>query len=123
LRYSVSGQGSQVINLGFDPDHGQLDVILNGNFVARNQGWTKDDDGTIKITGSYQNVTLWYIAHPEPSENTSYLNEHYILVGSTGFLTVTVILAAIFKHRKKEAEKQLNTTYITSNSQQVKGDQ
>ena len=83
----------------------------------------KDDNGTIKITGPYQNVTLWYIEHPEPSENNSFLNEHYVLVGSTGFLAVSLIFAAIFKNRKKEADNQTNKTYVTSNPQHVEGGQ
>ncbi len=102
LPYTVSGQGTQVINLGFDPDNSQLDVILDGNFAARNQGWIKADDGTLTIIGSYSNVTLWYIEHPEPSEDDSFLSEHYVVIGSTGFLAVIVVLAVAVNYRKRE---------------------
>ena len=106
LRFTISGQGTQVINLGFDPNNGQLDVILDGEFAARNQGWTKTDDGTITITGSYSNVTLWYIEHPKQPEDVSFLDEHYLVIGSTGFLAVIVLLTVAVKHRKKAAGGQ-----------------
>ena len=106
LRYSISGQGTQVINLGFDPNNGQLDVILDDEFAARNQGWTKTDDGTITITGSYSNVTLWYIEYPEQPKDISFLDEHYLVIGSTGFLAVIVLLAVAVKHRKEAAGGQ-----------------
>ena len=103
LRYSISGQGTQVINLGFDPNKGQLDVILDNEFAARNQGWTKTDDGTITITRTYSRVTLWYIQHPEHPEDVSFLDEHYMVIGSTGFLAVILLLTLAVKHRKKVA--------------------
>jgi hypothetical protein len=106
LRYSISGQGTQIINLGFDPKNGQLDVILDGEFAARNQGWTKTDDGTITITGSYSSVTLWYIEYPEQPKDASFLDEHYLVIGSTGFLAVIVLLAVAVRHRKKVAGGQ-----------------
>ena len=106
LHYTVSGQGTQVINLWFDPDNSQLDVILDGNFAARNHGWTKSDDGPITITGSYSNVTLWYIEYPEQPEDSAFLNEHYLVIGSTGFLAAIVLLTAVVRHRKKVAEDQ-----------------
>jgi hypothetical protein len=123
LPYTVSGHGSQVINLGFDPDNGQLDVILDGNFAARNQGWSKTDDGTLTITGSYSNVTLWYIAHPEPSEDDSFLSEHYVVIGSAGFLAVTVVLATAINYRKKEGGSPLNKTNVNSNPEEAAGGQ
>lgn len=106
LRYSISGQGTQIINLGFEPNNGQLDVILDDEFAARNQGWTKTDDGTLTITGSYSSVTIWYIEYPEQPEDANFLDEHYLVIGSTGFLAVIVLLAAAFKHRKKVAGGQ-----------------
>lgn len=106
LRYSISGQGTQVINLGFDPNNGQLDVLLDNEFTARNQGWTKTDDGTITITGSYSNVTLWYIEYPKQLEDVSFLDEHYLVIGSTGLLAFIVLLAVVVKHRKKAAGGQ-----------------
>ncbi|MBN1784363.1 MAG: hypothetical protein JW815_01305 [Candidatus Bathyarchaeota archaeon] len=101
LRYSISGQGTQVINLGFDPNKGQLDIILDDQFAARNQGWTKTDDGTIIITGTYSRVTLWYIEYPEKPQDSSFLDEHYLVIGSAGFLAIIVLLSVALKHRKK----------------------
>ena len=115
LRYSSSGHGTHVINLGLDPDNSHLDVILDGEFVARNQGWTKSENGTITITGAYSNVTLWYIKHPEPAQEDSFLSEHYLLVGSTIFLAIIVILAAAIKYRKREVSSSLNKTETTIN--------
>jgi hypothetical protein len=121
LRYSILGQGTQVINLGFDPDNGQLDVLLDGNFAARNQGWTKDDEGTITVTGSYSNVTLWYIRHPEHSEDDSFLSDHYVVIGSTGFLAVIVVLAVIIRQRNREVSSPLNNTKVTPAHEEVAG--
>ena len=123
FRYSISGQGTQVINLGFDPDNSQLDVILDGEFAARNQGWTKSDDGTLTITGSNSNVTLWYIGHPEPSEDDSFLSEHYLLIVSIAFLAVIVVLAVVIKYRKRKVSLPLNKTEATSIPEKALGGQ
>jgi len=121
LRYFISGQGTQVINLGLDPDNGQLDVILDGNFAPRNQDWTKAEDGTLTITGSHSNVTLWYIRNPEPSESDSLLTEHNILLGSTGFFAFIVFLAVIIKKHKSEVRTSFNRINLTSNPEETFG--
>lgn len=123
LAYTVSGHGTQVINLGLDPDNSQLDVILDGNFAARNQGWTKSDDGTLTIAGSYSNVTLWYIGHPEPSEEDSFLSEHYLMIVSIAFFAVIVVLAVVIKQRKREVSAPLNKTNVRSNPEKALGGQ
>jgi len=102
LRYSISGHGTQAINLGLPLDNGQLDVILDDNYAPKNQDWTKAEDGTVTITGSHSNVTLWYFKNPEPSETDTVVTEHNILLGSAGFLAVIVCLAFIINQRKRE---------------------
>jgi hypothetical protein len=103
LPYSLSGEGTQVFNLGLEPDNSQLDVILDGEYAGRNHGWTRSDDGTLTITGATSNVTLWYIRYPEKAEGSQdFLSEHYVLIGSAIFFAFIVIVAVSFKYRNRE---------------------
>ena len=103
IRYTISGQGTQTINLGVNTNNGQLDVILDGEFIGRNQGWTKSKDGTLTITGAKENVRLWYIGYPDYlEESNDFLNQHSLLIGSISFFSIIIILAAFIGYRKKE---------------------
>ena len=102
LRYTVSGEGTQIINIGFDPNNGQLDVIIDGEFIGRNQGWTRSIDGTLTITNAADSVTIWYIGYPEPDENKALLDQHSVLIGSTFFISSIILLSVFISKRKSE---------------------
>ncbi len=101
--YTVLGHGTQVFNLGLNPDKGQLDAILNGEFVGRTHGWTRSPDGTITITGATANVTLWYYGYPDSYKDSSnFFDEHSVVISSTFSVVIVVFLAAVITKRKKE---------------------
>ena len=101
LTYTVNGHGTQVINLGLDPVLGQLDVILDGEFIGRNQGWTRSIDGTLNITGASATATLWYIGYPDSSGTLNFFDEHYVLFGSTFSVSIIVVLAFLIQKKKR----------------------
>ena len=103
--YTVLGQGTQIFNLGLDPKRGQLDVILNGEFIGRNQGWIRAPDGTITITRAATNVTLWYNGYPDSyKDNVNLFDGHYVVICSTGFVAIIVVLAAVIGRKRKRGE-------------------
>lgn len=102
LRYTVSGEGSQTINLGFDPNNGQLDVIIDGEFIGRNQGWTRSIDGTLTIRNAVESVTVWYIGYPETVGNVTFFDQHYVLIGSVFFVSFIVLLSFFINKRKNK---------------------
>jgi hypothetical protein len=103
--YTVEGQGTQSVNLGFDLQQGQIEAILDGEWIGLNHGWTRSLDGTITVTAAVSNVTLSYYGHPQ-----SYLDEpdlfedHYVVIGSTFSLAVVVGLATVVRHKKEKGE-------------------
>ena len=102
MRYTVSDEGTQIINIGFDPNNGQLDVIIDGEFIGRNQGWTRSIDGTLTITNAADSVTIWYIEYPELDENKTLLDQHSVLIGSTFFISSIILLSVFITKRKSE---------------------
>jgi hypothetical protein len=102
LRYTIYGKGTQIINLGFDANNGQLDVIIDGEFVGRNQGWTRSNDGTLTITNAADTVTIWYIGYPEPDENRTLLDQHSVLFGSIFFISSIILISVFITKRKSE---------------------
>lgn len=102
LRYTVAGQGMQVVNLGLDPDKGQLDAILDGEFVGLNHGWTRDYDGTITVTRVAANVTLWYYGYPDSyTQNVDFFEQHSVMLSSTFSFAVIVVLTTIIAQKRK----------------------
>jgi hypothetical protein len=107
FRYSVKGQGTQSVNLGFDLQQGQIEAILDGEWIGLNHGWTRSPDGTVTVTAPVTNVTISFYGHP-----ASYLDEpnlfedHYVVIGSTFSLAVIVGFATITTHNKRNGEKK-----------------
>jgi len=103
--YTVLGHGTQKFNLGLDPKRGQLDVILNGEFIGRNHGWTRAPDGTVTITQATANVTLWYNGYPDSyKDNVNFFDGHYVVIGSTCSVAIIVVLAAFITQKRKRGE-------------------
>lgn len=103
--YTVQGDGTQVINLGLDPLAGHIDVILDGEFIGLNHGWTRSPDGTISVTAPVSNITLWYYGHPESYlQESNFFDDHYVVLGSTFSLAVIVGLATVITRKKGSNE-------------------
>ena len=107
FRYSVKGQGTQSVNLGFDLQQGQIEAILDGEWIGLNHGWTRSPDGTVTVSAHVSNVTISFYGYPQ-----SYLGEpdlfedHYVAIGSTFSLTVIVGLATVITLNKRNGEKK-----------------
>ena len=102
LRYSIFGSGSQVFDLELDSKNGQLDAVLDGEWVGKNHGWTYSSDGTFTITGASENVTLLYYGYPNSiGDNENVFDNHSVVITSTFFVGI-VSLLAIFITRRKE---------------------
>lgn len=102
LRYTVIGSGSQVFNLGLDPQKGQLDAVIDGKFVGRNHGWTRASDGTLTITKEAQNVTIWYYGYPDSyTSDAEFFDSHSVVIGSTISVSAVVVVAFVFRKRKQ----------------------
>lgn len=103
--YTVLGQGTQVFNLGIDPNEGQLDAILDGEFIGLNHGWTRASDGSLTITAAATNVTLWFYGYPESYiEKGDFFEEHSVVVSSTFSVAIIVALAIVITRKKKSGE-------------------
>ena len=105
FRYSVEGHGTQSFNLGFDSQQGQIEAILDGEWIGLNHGWTRSSDGTVTVTAPVENVTISFYGFPQSYlEEPDLLDDHYIVIGSTFSLAVIVGLATIFAHNKRKGE-------------------
>ena len=103
--YSVEGSGKQVFNLGLDPKKGQLDAILDGEFIGLNHGWTRSSDGTITVTADVSNVTLWYYGYPESfTGESNFLDDHYLVISSTCWMVLVLVVVAVIAKKTKNGK-------------------
>ena len=101
LRYTIFGYGTQIFNLGLDPKAGQLDAILDGEWVGKNRGWTHSSDGTFTVTGATENVSLLYYGYPGSDEdNKNVFNNHSVVIASTFSFGIVIFLAVVIARRK-----------------------
>jgi hypothetical protein len=106
LSYTVIGHGKQVFNLDLDPKGGDWQVILNGIYKGKNDGWSLSNDGSVSITRATSNVTLVYYGFPDSFRDSTngfnqIINLHSVLIATTFFVSITVLLATFIKKRKK----------------------
>jgi hypothetical protein len=105
----VEGRGMQTLNLGDISRSGRWSVILNGVFVAENNGWKIRPDGTLKVTGATANVSVSYYYYPESFDdkiNQPFLEQHSVSILATAAAAITVVLAvAIAKKNQKGSDR------------------
>ena len=103
--YTVEGQGTQAVNLGFDLQQGQIEAILDGEWIGLNHGWTRSSDGTVTVTAPVRNVTISYYGHPQSYlEEPDLLEDHYVVIASSFSLGIIVVLATIIRLKKWTGE-------------------
>ena len=111
LRYTVVGRGVQVFNMDIDPKGGGWEVISNGSYMGKNDGWHLSSDGTLTVTGATANVTLIYYGFPESfresgdSFNQPILKQHSIVIITTIAVAITIILVVATRTRKNELKE------------------
>ncbi len=103
--YTVEGHGTQSVNLGFDLQQGQIEAILDGEWIGLNHGWTRSADGIITVTALVNNVTLSYYGHPQSYlDDPDLFDDHYVVLGSTFSLAVVVGLTTFIHYKKAKGE-------------------
>ena len=111
LRYTVTGFGTQVFDLGLDPTKGQLDARLDNEWVGKNNGWTHSSNGIFTITGATENATLLYYGFPQSiADNKNFFTNHSVVLTSTFSAGITILLA-IFVNKKVKKIGKLNHDY------------
>jgi hypothetical protein len=106
LRYVVEGQGTQTLNLGDISRSGRWSVILNGVFVAENNGWKILPDGTLTVTGATANVSVSYYYYPESFDDRSsqpFFEQHSVSILATAAAAITVVLAVAIAIKTRKA--------------------
>ena len=107
IRYTVIGQGIQVFYLGLDPKGGDWNVVFNGVYMGKNDGWSLSPDGTLTVTEAPGNVTLSFYGFPGSfggggeGFNESFLTQHHVVIITTVAVATTVLLATVIKTRKR----------------------
>jgi len=118
LRCSVVGEGTQVFDLGLDPKGGDWNVVHNGVYIGKNNGWSLSPDGTLELNGLTGNVSLSYYGFPSSYVaeadyfDETFLNRHSVVIITTFAVVIIVLLAVAVRPRRKQLKlheiKQVN---------------
>jgi hypothetical protein len=112
LRYTVEGQGKQILNLGISSLQGTWSGIDwsvvsaragNNVFMTEGEDWTISKDGTIAVTGVTGNVSIIHWGFFENSlldSELPFYQQHSVAIIIAVSVTVTVIAAVAIKVRK-----------------------
>ena len=110
LVYRVKGNGTQAFILELNPNNGAYAVIIDGKFESLNHGWKLSQEGNPIVTGAKEFASIFYYGYPESYINrTDSIEEHSVLIVSTVFFVLIIILTslvAIRKNQKKPLEKR-----------------
>jgi hypothetical protein len=122
LRYTVEGQGKQILNLGIGSLQGtwsgiDWSVVTHGNvFMTEGEDWNISEDGTMVVTGATGNVSIIHWGFFENSLSNSefpFYQQHSVAIVIAVAVTVTVIVAVAIKAKKQD---QLSEGELTKNS-------
>ena len=121
LRYNVTGLGKQVFDLGLDTRMGEWSVILNGEWIGKNHGWSLSSDGKLTVTEAAGNITLAYYGYPSSFRDsidgfsqTAWM-QHTVIITITIVVVVIAAIAAAIELRNKNTKELLmaDTTEMT----------
>ena len=120
LRYTVEGQGKQIVNLGINTtqngEWNSLDwsVIKNNNvFMTENEGWSITHDGTVTVDGVVGNVSIvyWGFLQNLPSSNLPFYLQHSVAITIVAATAVVISVAVAIKMvNQKQSNKQVKDT-------------
>ena len=108
LRYSVEGQGKQIVNLGLNTsrrtDASEWTVTIpgpDGNtvFLAEGEGWILLPDNSVVVTGITGNLSVTHFSSFifENDSNLPFYQQHSIGIVTAASVLVTVAIALVIK--------------------------
>ena len=104
IRYDFVGEGSQVFDLGFDPTMGHWEVVVNGEYIAENRGWSLSSEGLLTVIGESANVSLSYFGLPDSNLDQSFFDQHSTVI-ITSFVIIFVFIVSIaIRQNKKQSD-------------------
>lgn len=106
LRYSVDGPGTQIFNLGLNPEKGEWSVIFDDAFTSEGDGWSASPEGTLTITGATSDVIISYFGFPDEiagtgASNQPFYEQHSVAIAVAVALAITVTLTVAITARKR----------------------
>jgi hypothetical protein len=105
MRYSVQGQGKQILNVGIGSQESGADwtVITASNvFLPQGKDWTITSNGTITVNGLTGNVTIAHFNFNSAStSNLPFYEQHSVAIAVAIALAVTVSVAVVIKVKSK----------------------
>jgi len=129
LRCSVVGEGTQVFDLGLDPKGGDWNVIHNGVYIGKNNGWSLSPDGVLELEGLTGNVSLYYYGFPSSfvgeadDFDQSFLNRHSVVIIASLVLVVIVVLAVALRPKRKKLKPIELDERVNQNCTKVNGEE
>ena len=110
LRYTVVGLGKQTFNFGFVVKEESWSVVLNGRFMAENEGYQVSPDQTITVTGATANASISYynldaLGGTADSSNLPFYQKHSVAIATGVAVTVAIVLTVIIRRRNQEGKQ------------------
>ena len=101
LSYDLLGDGTQIFDLGLDPNMGDWGVRFDQVYIAENKGWSLSSQGTLTINGKAKKVSLSYYGLPDSMFNQSFINQHSVIIIVALTAVVAIAISMVIKRRKK----------------------
>ena len=110
LRYTVVGLGKQAFNFGFVVKEGGWSVVLNGRFMAENEGYQVAPDRTITVTGATANASISYfnldaLGGTADNPNLPFYQKHSVAIATGVVVTVAIFLTVIIRRRTQDGKQ------------------
>jgi hypothetical protein len=114
LRYAVEGQGKQILNLGLDPEEGELNPAVewhvsdNNVSLSKGKDWSISNDETIIVNGASGNVSIAYYifsdfsGNGESNSNVPFYQQHTVVITIATALAIVVAIAVLTKVKTRE---------------------
>ena len=116
LQYGVTGEGTQILNLGFGPEssselviNSEWSVVFHNNvFSSEGHGWTIAHDGTLSVSAANGNVTIIHTGFSSFGQNSNlpFYEQHsvaiVVVVAVVAVVGVGVVVNVNIKRRKDD---------------------
>jgi hypothetical protein len=117
FRYTVNGNGKQVLNLGFGPEPGgsssgiEWSVIFNNNvFAAQGDQWNVSHDGTINVdraNGTIRVIHWGFLSQIAQNSNLPFYEQHSVAIIVIVSVAATIMVAVVINLNIRRREDAL----------------